>query len=60
MVMKSTNSGICQALPQATKLFPIVLLVCNAGAAATYAAAGDYRRSLYWIASAVCIAVVTF
>ncbi len=43
-----------------TKFFPLALLACNAGAAVCYAAAGDYRRSVYWIASAVCIGAITF
>ncbi len=42
------------------KLFPLILLVCNAGAAVCYAVAGDYRRSVYWVASAVCIAAISF
>jgi hypothetical protein len=43
-----------------TKFFPVALLVCNAGAAVCYAAAGDYKRSVYWAASALCIAAITF
>jgi hypothetical protein len=43
-----------------TRLFPMLLLAGNVGAAVCYAAAGDYRRTAYWIASAVCIAAVTF
>ncbi len=42
------------------KVFPLVLLVCNAGAAVCYAAAGDFRRALYWAASTVCIGAITF
>jgi hypothetical protein len=42
------------------KFFPSVLLVCNAGAAICCAAAGDYRRSLYWAASALCVGAVTY
>jgi hypothetical protein len=42
------------------KLFPILLLVCNLGAAVCYAAAKDYKRSVYWAASALCIGAVTF
>ena len=45
---------------QVLKLFPYVLLVCNVGAAVCYAAAKDYRRSLYWAASALCIGAVAF
>ncbi len=40
-------------------LFPFVLLACNLGAAAVYAAHGDWRRAVYWAASSVCIAAVT-
>ena len=47
-------------LPNVSKLFPSVLLVCNAGAAVCYALAGDYRRSIYWAASALCIGAITF
>jgi hypothetical protein len=55
MALKCTFSGL-----PLTKLFPLALMACNAGAAVCYAAAGDYRRSLYWVASAVCIAAITF
>ena len=43
-----------------TKLFPTLLLACNAGAAICCAVAGDYRRSIYWAASAMCIGAITF
>jgi len=42
------------------KVFPCVLLVCNIGAAICSAMAGDFRRSLYWVASALCIGAVSF
>ncbi len=41
-------------------VFPVLLLACNVGAAASYAATGDYRRAVYWAASSICIAAVTF
>jgi hypothetical protein len=41
-------------------LFPIVLLACNFGAAVAYALTGDWRRAVYWAASSICIAAVTF
>ncbi len=48
-------------LPQyLTKAFPVTLLVCNVGAAICYAVAGDYKRSVYWVASALCVGAVTF
>lgn len=43
-----------------TKFFPLMLLVCNASSAVCYAVAGDFRRSLYWAASTICVGVVTF
>ena len=43
-----------------TKLFPLVLLVCNAGASICCAVGGDYRRSIYWAASTLCIGAITF
>ncbi len=45
---------------QFTKFFPVFLLICNVGSAACYAVAGDYRRAVYWAASALCIAAITF
>ena len=47
-------------LPNLSKLFPVILLVCNASSAIGYAVAGDFRRSLYWAASAICVGAVTF
>ena len=49
-----------QDLPKMTKLFPSLMLLCNAGSAICYAAAGDFKRALYWGASTVCIAAITF
>ena len=43
-----------------SKLFPCLLLACNLGAAVCCAVAGDYRRSVYWAASALCIGAITF
>lgn len=43
-----------------TRLFPMVLLACNIGAAICSALAGDFRRSVYWAASALCIGAITF
>ncbi|HEY1495333.1 MAG TPA: hypothetical protein VGF49_12365 [Candidatus Solibacter sp.] len=42
------------------KLFPMVLLACNIGAAICCAVVGDFRRSIYWAASAMCIGAITF
>jgi hypothetical protein len=43
-----------------SKLFPCTLLVCNVGAAICCAATGDYRRSVYWAASALCVGAIAF
>ena len=43
-----------------SKFFPVILLVCNARSALCYAVAGDFRRSLYWAASTICVGAVTF
>lgn len=43
-----------------TKVFPLLLLVCNAGSAICYAMAGDFRRALYWAASSICIGAISF
>ena len=43
-----------------TYYFPMILLACNVAAAAMYAASGDWKRAIYWLASSVCIAAVTF
>ena len=43
-----------------TKFFPFLLLFGNIGSAVCYAWAGDFRRALYWAASSLCIASITF
>jgi hypothetical protein len=43
-----------------SRVFPIVLIVCNASACAGYMAAGDFRRAIYWAASTICVGAVTF
>lgn len=42
------------------KVFPVLLILLDIGAAATYAASFDWRRSIYWVAAAVLTACVTF
>ena len=42
------------------RIFPVLVLACNLGSAICYAVSGDFRRALYWVASAICIAAVTF
>ncbi len=41
-------------------VFPLLLLALNAGAAVVSFSSGDWKRGVYWLASAVCIGIVTF
>ena len=45
-----------------TKILPTTMIVLSLGASLVYAlsAAGDWRRSVYWLAGAVLNAVVTW
>lgn len=43
-----------------TTIFPALLIALDLGAAAVYAQAFDWRRTIYWIAAAVLTASVTF
>lgn len=43
-----------------TWVFPALLLVLNVAAALVSFKSGDWRRGVYWLASAVCIAMVAF
>jgi len=43
-----------------SRFFPLILILCNASASVCYAAAGDFRRCLYWAASTICVGAVTF
>jgi hypothetical protein len=38
--------------------FPAFLIVCNLASAAQCFAAGDYKRGVYWLSSAVCLLCV--
>jgi hypothetical protein len=65
--LQSASEGVSIVFPQVLtllkilpRLFPCVLLVCNLGAAICCAVAGDFRRSLYWAASALCIGAIAF
>ena len=40
-------------------LFPAVLFVINLACAITAFKAGDWKRGIYWLSSAVCIAMVS-
>lgn len=41
-------------------IFPTILLLCNIGSGVACLMGGDWKRGLYWMASAVCIACVTW
>ena len=43
-----------------TKVFPSVLIALDVAAAVMYAACGDWRRFIYWLAAATLTATVTF
>lgn len=43
-----------------TKVFPSVLIALDVCAAGVYAAHGDWRRFIYWMAAAALTATVTF
>lgn len=44
----------------ATKLFPIVLIVLDVAAAVVYASHADVRHAIYWLAAAILTTTVTF
>jgi hypothetical protein len=39
-------------------IFPALLILMNVGASVVAFKAGDWRRGMYWITSAVCLVVV--
>ena len=41
-------------------IFPVTLMVIDLGAAIVYAAGGDLKKAVYWIAAAVLNYCVTF
>jgi len=41
-------------------IFPLILIAIDIAAGIVYAAAGDYKKFVYWIAAAVLNAAVTF
>ncbi len=43
-----------------TKVFPSILIALDVCAAGVYAAHGDWRRFIYWMAAATLTATVTF
>ena len=43
-----------------TQIFPTILIALDVAAALTYAAGGDWRRAIYWLAAAVLTTTVTY
>jgi len=43
-----------------TKILPTVLIVIDICASVPYAFAGDWRRTIYWLAAAILTACVTY
>lgn len=60
MILSAVFRCSLMSLVNWPKFFPVMLLVCNASASVCYAVAGDFRRSLYWAASTICVGAVTF
>ncbi len=44
----------------ATKIFPITLIVLDLAAAGVYGWQSDWKHTIYWIAAATLTATVTF
>lgn len=42
------------------QIFPSILIALDVAAALVYAAHGDWRRLIYWLAAATLTATVTF
>jgi hypothetical protein len=42
------------------KIFPVILIALDVGAAIVYACGGEWKKAIYWIAAAVLNACVTF
>ncbi len=43
-----------------TKIFSVILMALDLGAAVAYACNCDWKRAIYWIAAATLTATVTF
>lgn len=43
-----------------TKIFPVILILLNLGAAIMSGTAGDFKKMVYWVAAAVLNVTVTF
>lgn len=43
-----------------TKIFPVVLIALDIGAAAFYLFNGEVKKAVYWLAAATLTACVTF
>lgn len=43
-----------------SRLLPVAMIALACGSSVVYAMAGDWRRSVYWLAAAVLNVTVTF
>ncbi len=43
-----------------TKIFPVILIGLDVGAAIVYLCCGDVKHAIYWFAAATLTATVTF
>ena len=41
-------------------IFPVILILLDIGAGIVYAASGDWKKLIYWLAAAVLNITVTF
>lgn len=41
-------------------IFPLALIILDVAAAMVYAACGDWKKAVYWVAAAVLNVTVTF
>lgn len=44
----------------ATRIFPVILIGLDIGAAAVYCCCADWKHTIYWFAAAALTATVTF
>ena len=44
----------------ATKIFPLLLILLDIGAALVYAWSHDWKHTIYWLSAATLTATVTF
>jgi len=55
-------AGLLTKLPavNGALVFPALMLTLNLGASIVSLTRGDWSRGVYWLASGICVAAVTF